>query len=715
MKKIITIFTAILLTVNVFAQSPLKMSYQAVVRHADGTLVTSSPVSMRISILQNSESGTAVYVETHTCSTNENGLVTCEIGNGTFFSGSVSTIDWANGPYFIKTETDPNGGTNYTITGTSQLMSVPYALYAAHSGTPGPQGPQGIQGATGATGAQGVQGATGNTGATGAQGQAGADGVDGATGPQGVQGIQGATGATGPQGATGANGQDGLILNGSASGNTPYWNGSAWVRNSSNIFNAGSNVGINTTSPNYKLDVNGTMGVSNNMSVGGNLTVNTNKFNVNSTTGETSINNDLDKIGLQIGSNDAREIPSLKLYGYSSDNDNGGGGLEIGDGSVVGMRIYRTNDNNFRITTGYMGASLSIMPQANLGIGTTTPTAKFHVAGNVRIEDGTEGADKVLTSDANGNASWQMTGMRSINAIGTNPNANGATLTGNVLNLEPATENYGGIVTATAQNFSGTKHFFSPVTTEGTLTVGNDFSGSGRVNIVSNNNEFSDPIGVQFKISSYVKTFVGMTDTILPFYSVADIDASYLGASNNVTFEEAAALHLSAPWGGGYTTPLALKTDGSVKVNGNVHVTGTMKSGTLTYPNTNGNAGEVMVSDGAGNAIWETPSGISTADYANAVSMTPSTSGHTFYTEWTGYPIIPDNLPVGYTCTIVNYSNYDAPSITLPTPMFFHKGTGWGGGAAGVTNFTIPSGGTVRLNVMDISGQLCYFISGDIN
>ncbi len=702
MKRIITIFTAILFAVNVFAQSPLKMSYQAVVRYSDGTLAQSSPVSMRVSILQGSQTGTAVYVETHTTTTNVNGLVTTEIGNGTVVSGSMSSINWANGPYFIKTETDPEGGTNYSITGTSQMMSVPYALYAANSGTPGPQGPQGIQGLPGTPGADGADGAQGPQGIQGAPGPQGAQGIQGATGPQG---IQGATGATGPQGPSGADGQDGLILSGSAAGNTPYWNGTSWVTGSSNIYNNGGNVGINNTSPNHKLDVNGTMGVA------GNFSVNTNKMMVNSTTGETTITNDLDKIGLQIGSNDSREIPNLKLYGYSSDNDNGGGGLEIGDGSVVGMRIYRTNDNNFRITTGYMGASLSIMPQANLGINTTSPTAKFHVAGNVRIEDGTEGTDKVLTSDQYGNASWQMTGMRSIDAIGSNPNANGATLTGNVLNLEPASNNYGGIVTTGAQSFAGAKHFYSPVTTEGTLTVGNDFSGSGRVNIMSNNNEFSDPVGVQFKIDSYVKTFVGMTDTVLPFYSVADINASYLGASNNVTFAEAAALHLTAPWGGGYTTPLALKTDGSVKINGSIDITGTWKTGTVTYPNTNGNSGEVLTSDGNGNATWQAQNGVSTAVYANAVSMSAATSGNVFYTQWNGYPIFPEDLPVGFTCTIVNYSGSAATSTTLSTAKFIHAGVG----TAGVSSFTIPSGGSVRVNVMDISGQKCYFVSGDIN
>jgi hypothetical protein len=85
---------------------------------------------MQLSILQTTATGTAVYVETQTPTTNINGLVSIEIGSGTVVSGDFTTIDWSNGPYFIKTETDPTGGTTYTITGTSQLMSVPYALHA---------------------------------------------------------------------------------------------------------------------------------------------------------------------------------------------------------------------------------------------------------------------------------------------------------------------------------------------------------------------------------------------------------------------------------------------------------------------------------------------------------------------------------------------------------------------------------------------------------
>ena len=208
LKKLI-VATSLFIGSLAFAQAPEKMSYQAVVRNTTNNLVVSQSVGMQISILQGSATGTAVYVETQTPTSNANGLVSLEIGGGTVVSGNMATINWANGPYFIKTETDPSGGSSYTITGTSQLLSAPYALYAKTSGssTPGPQGPQGpagangIDGATGPMGPQGPQGLTGPAGATGANGT---NGLDGATGPIGPQGL------TGPAGANGTNGLDGV-------------------------------------------------------------------------------------------------------------------------------------------------------------------------------------------------------------------------------------------------------------------------------------------------------------------------------------------------------------------------------------------------------------------------------------------------------------------------------------------------------------------------
>ena len=130
MKKFFTISILILLSLIAFTQAPQKMSYQCVVRNASRVLLTNQSVGIRISILQGTSTGTVVYAETQTPTTNANGLVSIEIGGGIGFDA----INWANGPYFLETETDPTGGINYTIVFTSQLLSVPYALYAKSAG-----------------------------------------------------------------------------------------------------------------------------------------------------------------------------------------------------------------------------------------------------------------------------------------------------------------------------------------------------------------------------------------------------------------------------------------------------------------------------------------------------------------------------------------------------------------------------------------------------
>jgi hypothetical protein len=117
-----------------YSQAPQRMAYQSIIRNTGGSLVVSSAIGVKVSILRDSETGTVVYQETFNGSTNENGLLTLEIGGGTPVSGTFSAIDWTTGIYFVKTETDPAGGTNYSITGIGQLLSVPYAFYAA--GTP---------------------------------------------------------------------------------------------------------------------------------------------------------------------------------------------------------------------------------------------------------------------------------------------------------------------------------------------------------------------------------------------------------------------------------------------------------------------------------------------------------------------------------------------------------------------------------------------------
>jgi len=132
--SLIVVCFAFMFQKQAFAQSvPQRFSYQAVIRDDANQLLNNQPVGIRLSILQGSETGNAVYVETHTASTNASGLVTFQVGGGTVVSGSMAVINWAAGPFYIKTETDTAGGSNYSISGTSQLLSVPFALFSAGS------------------------------------------------------------------------------------------------------------------------------------------------------------------------------------------------------------------------------------------------------------------------------------------------------------------------------------------------------------------------------------------------------------------------------------------------------------------------------------------------------------------------------------------------------------------------------------------------------
>lgn len=470
MKKLSILFFALVALLQfAVAQVPQGINYQTVVRNTNGNPVTNQAVAFRISVLEDSPIGNAVYTEEHRFTTNAFGLVNFVIGSGNTTLGNFEAINWGSTTFFIKVETDITGGSNYVETGTQQLMSVPYALYTkaasyadsvdidaqlqnsttlnttilsvvasnpsitdnqtltlsndtlyiergnfvvlpdivatviqnidsillqsnnldsiiiaqtiqnidsilsqsssldsiivsntiqnidsilTYSNTldsiiintvatstysidtayvqndslfivngngnlinvgnvRGPQGPQGVQGPTGATGAQGPAGPQGATGATGAQGIQGPQGVAGTNGTNGVDGKtilngtsnpstalgttgdfyinttnntlfgpktvsgwgsgtslvgpQGTAGATGPQGATGATGATGaqgpqgatgFLQNGTSTGNTPYWNGTQWVVNSSNIYNDGGGVGIGTTpDASAKLDV----------------------------------------------------------------------------------------------------------------------------------------------------------------------------------------------------------------------------------------------------------------------------------------------------------------------------------------------------------------------------------------------------------------------------------------------------------------------------
>ncbi len=317
---LLAIIGSSILTDNCFAQAPSGFTYQSVIRDSNNDLVINTAVGVQISILQTSSIGAAVYVETHSVSTNVNGLLSLEVGGGSVVSGTFSTIAWGSDSYYVKSETDPTGGTTYTITGTQQLMSVPYALYAETSGSGGAQG------------------------ATGPQGPSGADGIDG---------NDGATGATGP------------LVSGT-SGQTLRHNGSDWVA-TSNLYNAGTNVGIGTTAPASQLEISNASGAATARLTGtgsGNYATH-------------SVNSGYDIV---VNSSAWTDFNFRALPG----NHTSGAGYLFGhqSGSAGDNYIYLYEPNSSTISTqiGTGNKSSYVNSQGgNFGVRTATPDAGLHV------------------------------------------------------------------------------------------------------------------------------------------------------------------------------------------------------------------------------------------------------------------------------------------------------------------------------------------------
>jgi hypothetical protein len=130
MKYFLNFILVVILAPQLLAQSPNSFNYQAVIRDANGLLLKNSTVSLRISILEESGTGSTIYQESHTATTNEYGLVNTNIGEGSVLSGTFADIAWDNAAYFINVSLDLNGGTTYTDMGTQHLTSVPYSLHA---------------------------------------------------------------------------------------------------------------------------------------------------------------------------------------------------------------------------------------------------------------------------------------------------------------------------------------------------------------------------------------------------------------------------------------------------------------------------------------------------------------------------------------------------------------------------------------------------------
>ncbi|MBS1595778.1 MAG: hypothetical protein JST90_15795 [Bacteroidetes bacterium] len=464
---------ALLLALGLTAQVPQQIGYQAIARDNAGAVLASHSISVRLTIHDGSASGTTVYQETFSgITTNQFGLFTLNIGTGTQVGANTfASVSWGSGSKWLQVEFDAAGGSSYTSMGTSQLNAVPYALYAANApagstGATGPTGPQGIAGPTGAgaTGPTGAVGPTGSgagpTGATGPTGPTGsgggATGATGPTGPQGTAGVAGPTGATGA-GAAGPTGPTGPAGAGTVSGTTNYvakFTSATAVGNSS-IFDNGTSVGIGTITPSFAFQVNGTGSNAADASI---LLTNNNNGATNvdglrirlNGTNATISNNEAGYLSLSTAANQRLRVENDGRIGinnlspYSSlhaklhttgapciayfDDSVGGAPYVSGNGLVHisnnsdAIGLYATKNHAFDevaiFDKNYTGSSASTVTiYGNMGLGTPslevyadTNAIAAYFSGSVTIQDGTQGAGRVLTSDINGNAYWDTAG-----------------------------------------------------------------------------------------------------------------------------------------------------------------------------------------------------------------------------------------------------------------------------------------------------------------
>lgn len=392
-----------------------------------------------------------------------------QVGPNTF-----SSVNWGTGSKWLQVEFDAAGGSSYVSMGTSQLNAVPYALYAANSpagatGATGPTGPAGSVGPTGAgaTGPTGPIGPTGSgagpTGATGPTGPTGSGGgATGATGPTGPQGTAGVVGPTGPAGSVGAAGAPGVTGPtgpagaGTVSGTTNYvakFTSATAVGNSS-IFDNGTAVGIGTNAPANTLHVyagpsssdasillaNGLNGLTNSDGMrirqsGTNAIISNNEAGYLSLSTAANQRLRVENDG-RIGINNLNPYASLhaKLHTNGApciayfDDSVGGAPYVSGNGLVHisnnsdAVGLYATKKNAFDevaiFDKSYTGSSASTVTiYGNMGFGTPslevfadTNAIAAYFSGSVTIQDGTQGAGRVLTSDINGNAYWDSAG-----------------------------------------------------------------------------------------------------------------------------------------------------------------------------------------------------------------------------------------------------------------------------------------------------------------
>jgi len=406
MRRLLTMLLLLSTTTLIcLAQVPNYFNYQAVVRNSSGEIINGSNVSFRISILQNSKSGNAIYVETHTTKTNEFGLVNLIIGDGTSVSGNFNPGDWGTNSHFIKVEMDPDGGTAFVNFGTSQLMSVPYAFHAKTVETDlvedddaDPEnelqslsisGTQLTLSDGGGTVTLPSSGGGDNWGTQTVESDATLTGEGTTANPLSVVGVL-------------TDNQTLSIKNNELSiknGNTvtlPAGSSSLWSNNGDNIYYNSGKVMLGTTTPNNNaiLTLNGG---SQNTWISFTNNASGNTSNDGFQIGPTSDNSrvylwNLENSPIIFGTNNQERLR------ISED-----GHVGIGTDPSGGARTFQViKDNELTIAAENNTLSLPTLYLKNKAGGIAA-----WVEGELTLRDGTQGLGKVLTSDEMGDASWQ--------------------------------------------------------------------------------------------------------------------------------------------------------------------------------------------------------------------------------------------------------------------------------------------------------------------
>lgn len=437
-------FSLLLNSLLSFGQAPPQgINYQAIARDNSGKAISNTNLKIRFSIRDISPSGTIVFQELHTNTiTNLYGLFTLVIGNGLLVStDSFSAINWGSGNKYLEVEVDTIGGTNYISMGTTQMMSVPYALYAKKSGTPGITG---VTGGTGLTGTTGMTGATGDTGTTGSTGDTGSTGATGITGATGSTGDTGSTGSTGDTGSTGATGADGALNAWSLTGNAGTNGAINFIGSTDNVslrfrtnntqkmlIDSLGNIGIGTATPigkfhinndvigsdsSFVLLANGDMGI-------GTITP-TYKVDVQAKTGT-----------LQVLSTTVGNIASLRATNDSGNAkfvvESSTGGVSF-TGSTPYSAVFGTDYFRSLHLSTFSTVRATISPLGDFGIGTITPASKLDVEGGISIGASYSGT---TAAPANGAIIEGKVGLGTVNPL-TSLEVNGA------ITHTPFSENY---------------------------------------------------------------------------------------------------------------------------------------------------------------------------------------------------------------------------------------------------------------------------------